>query len=364
MPPTNHHGSSIPFASFRRPILSVRADQVCSVEMNHDSDAHNSELESFQRHIYDRFLDLSSLGPHEFLSASWIQKLLGAFIDCQEEFRFLSELFEKSIKALDICNAARDGIEKIRQWQKHLEIVLSALDSKQRMIGEGQVRRARKALMDLALTMLDERETGSTFSHRNRSFGRHNNTNKNQHHRLPGHSRSLSWSVSRTWSAAKQLQSIANNVVPPRANEVAATNGLAIPVFAMSSVLMFALWALVASIPCQDRGLQIHFSIPRQYSWGTPLLSLYDRIMEEFKKRDRRASSGLLKEIYQMEKCIRHMTDLKEEVERGVQELAQVFDACKNGLDPLEREVREVFRKIMGCRTEGLELLNMGSTAG
>lgn len=392
MPSTDHQGSSMPFASFRRPILSLRSDQVHSMEPNLDSDARDSELESFQKQVCNRFHDLSAVTADEFLSAAWIQKLLDAFLSCQEEFRIIlcnnrahlskppldkliSEFFEKSIKALDICNATRDGIEKIRLWQKHLEIVLSALNSRQRTIGEGQFRRARKALMDLALVMLDEKETGSVFSQRNRSFGRHN-TSKDHHHRQPGHARSLSWSVSRSWSAAKQLQSIANNLVPPRGNEIAATNGLAVPTFTMNYVLMFVLWTLVAAIPCQDRGLQIHFSFPRQYSWGSPLLLLHDRIMDESKKRERRNSNGLLKEIYQMEKCIRQMTDLvdsiqfplseeqREEVEKGVKELGMVFDACKNGVDPLEREVREVFRKIMSCRTEGLELLNRGSTSG
>ncbi|KAL6964337.1 hypothetical protein U1Q18_035392 [Sarracenia purpurea var. burkii] len=362
------------------------------METNNDSDARGSELESFQKHVYTRFHNLSIVNTDEFLSAAWIRKLLDAFLACQEDFRvilcnnksqfskppldrLISDFFEKSIKALDICNATRDGIEMIRLWQKHLEIVLFALDSQQRMIGEGQFRRARRALMDLALLMLEEKETGSVLSHRNRSFGRHNSS-KDHHRRQPGHSRSLSWSVSRSWSASKQLQSIANNLVPPRGNEIAATNGLAVPLFTMSYVLMFVLWTLVAAIPCQDRGLQIHFSIPRQYSWGTPLLSLHDRIVDESKKRDRRNTNGLLKEINQIEKCIRHMTDLvdsiqfpltdeqKEEVEQRVQELARAFDACKSGLDPLEREVREVFRKIMGCRTEGLDFLNRGNTSG
>ena len=42
---------------------------------------------------------------------------------------------------------------------KQLEIVLSAMDSRKRMMGEGQFRRARKALMDLAIAMLDEKES-------------------------------------------------------------------------------------------------------------------------------------------------------------------------------------------------------------
>jgi len=42
-------------------------------------------------------------------------------------------------------------------------------------------------------------------------------------------------------------------------------------------------------------------------------------------------------------------------------ELMRVCEALRNGLDPLERQVREVFRKIMACRTEGLDYLGTSS---
>lgn len=385
MPSTSNQGSPMPFSAFRRSNLGIGSSSIHSSETNLDSNTQNSELDSFQKQVFNRFHALSNGDTDEFLSLTWILKLLDAYIGCQEEFRvilcnnqalfskppldgLISEFFERSIKALDICNATRDGIEKIRLWNKHLQIVLSAFESRKGTMGEGQFRRARKALMDLALMMLDEKEAGSVISHRNRSFGRQNK-NKEAPHRKPGHSRSLSWSVSHSWSATKQLQSIASNLVPPRANEIAATNGLAIPIFTMNFMLMFVLWALVAAIPCQDRGLQIHFSIPRQFSWGPLINSLHVRIMDESKKRDRRNSMGLLKEIDRIEKSVRQISDLvdsaqfpmseeqKEEVENGVHELSLVCEVCKNGLDPLEQQVREVFRKIMSCRTEGLEIL-------
>lgn len=389
MPSTDNQGSSSPFHSFGHSIWSTRREQVHSIEAHHDSSAEELELESFHRQISDHFNALSAVADDELLSIAWIQKLLYAFVCCLEEFRaillkdkalvskppldrFVSEFFERSLKALDIFNATRDGIEKIRLWQKHLEIVQCALDSHKRTTSEGQYRRARKALMDLALTMLDEKDSGSVFSQRNRSFGRHN-ASKDHHHRLPGHSRSLSWSVSRSWSAAKQLQSIANSLAPPRGNEIVATNGLVVPVFAMSSLLLFVLWTLVAAIPCQDRGLNVHFSIPRQFSWGVPLISLHERIIEESKKRERRNSNGLLYEIYLIDKCARQLTDLldvaqfplpeeqKIELDYGIQELTLVCELLKNELDPLERQMREVFRSIMNMRTEGLEFLGSGS---
>ncbi|KAH7518530.1 hypothetical protein FEM48_Zijuj09G0181400 [Ziziphus jujuba var. spinosa] len=392
MPSTDNSGSSSPLASIGRTLRSRRREREHShshshsTDSNHESSALDSELESFQQQVAERFQDLSAVSADGLLSISWIRKLLDMFVGCLEDFkvillknkgqtskspldRFIDDFFERSVKALDICNAARDAIEKIRLWQKHLDIVLSALENRQRALSEGQFRRARKALMDLALMMLEERDSGSIFSNRNRSFGRHH-SKKDQHQSSSGHSRSLSWSVSHSWSAAKQLQSISNNLIPPRASDVAATNGLAIPIFTISSVLMFVLWALVAAIPCQDRGLNVHFTIPRNFSWGTPFLSLYNRILEESKKRENRNANGLLKEICQVERCTRHMTDLVDsaqfplteeqrmEVEQGVQELTTVCDTFRNELDPLERQIREVFRKIMNCRTDGLDILS------
>ncbi|CAA3024825.1 UPF0496 4 [Olea europaea subsp. europaea] len=380
--PSSANQSSLSFASFRRPILGIRDDHIHSMEAIHNSSAQ--EVDSFQRHVFFLFKDLSAVSPEELLSIPWIQKLLDAFISCQEEFkvilannkaqlskppadRLVTEFFDRAIKALDICNASRDGIEKIRLWQKHLDIITCALDDRQRMTGEGQFRRARKALMDLALVMLDEKDTGGIFSNRNRSFGRHKV--KDHRHRSSGHSRSLSWSVSHSWSASKQLQSIANNLALPRGNELAATNGLAMIIYTMSFVLMFILWALVAVIPCQDRSIQIPFAIPRQFSWSAPFFLLHGRIMDESKKREHRNSSGLLKEICQIEKCVHQITDLvdsaqfplreeqKEDLKEYASELSLVCEVCKSELDPLERQLREVFRKIMSCRTEGLEFL-------
>ncbi|KAM3377606.1 protein ROH1 [Capsicum galapagoense] len=383
--PSDSRGSSMPFASFRRSILSIRSEQVHSLELNHDSNVHEIEQEAFQKLVFTRFKELSVAPADEFLSIAWIQKLLDAFTSCQEELRIvlnnnkelllklpqdkvLSDYFDRTIKALDICNSARDGIGKIRLWQKHLEIVVSALDSRQKMIGEGQLRRTRKSLMDLALVMLEEKETGSVLSQRNRSFGRHNKAK--DHQRRPSrHSRSLSWSVSQSWSASKQLQSIASHLVAPRGHEIAATNGIASLIFTMNFVLLFVLWVLVAAVPCQDRSLQIHFTVPRQFSWSNAFWLLHGRIMDEAKKPERRNSNGLLKEIYQLEKCVHHLTDLidsaqlplteglMEEIKMGGQDLSAVCEDLKAGLSPLERHLKEVFRKIMSCRTEGLELL-------
>ncbi|KAG0488013.1 hypothetical protein HPP92_006565 [Vanilla planifolia] len=58
------------------------------------------------------------------------------------------EFFDRGIKALDICNAIRDGIEQIRHWKKHLEIVfLIASDPSLPHPGRGTAPPAKKALL-------------------------------------------------------------------------------------------------------------------------------------------------------------------------------------------------------------------------
>ncbi|CAK9154137.1 unnamed protein product [Ilex paraguariensis] len=388
MPATDYQGVSASFTNFGRSILSIRRDQVHSMDSsNHGATSQELELEAFQRQVAERFRDLSSVDSNELLSVSWIRKLLDVYLCCQEEFRvimfnnrgnfnrapsdrYILEFFERSVKALDVCNAIRDGIEQIRQWQKQLEIVLCALDN-QRSLGEGQFRRAKKALIDLAIGMLDEKDSNTTLAQRNRSFGR---SNVNKDHKSLGHFRSLSWSVSRSWSAAKQLQAIGINLVAPKANEIMATNGLVVAVFTMSYVLFFVMWALVAAIPCQDRGLQTHFYVTRQFIWAVPILSLHERILEESKKRDRRNACGLLKEIREIEKCACQMNELTDsvqfpltedkevEVKQRVKELGLVYEAVKDGLDPLECQVREVFHRIVRSRTEGLDSMGRANT--
>ncbi|KAK4777637.1 hypothetical protein SAY87_017824 [Trapa incisa] len=388
---------SSPFASLGRSIFSFRREQVHSTGSNPDPELLDSALESFHQQVSARFLDLASAGDDELLSIAWIHKLLDAYICSYDEFRqilvgnkestarrpmeqMVNEFFDKSVKALDICNAARDGIQKVRLWHKHLDIAMTALRSNHKtvVVGEAQFRRARKALVDLSLQLLEEKDTSSpvpVLSRMNRSFGRHSlvkDHHPSQVHRPPqrsGHSRSLSWSVSRSWSAVKQLQSITNGLVPPRGNEVIATNGLAIPLFTISFVQAFVLWVLVAAIPCQDRGVNISFSAPRTAPWAVPLMALHDRILEESKNRDRRNVNGLMKEIYQVERRMGHLTNLvdlahfpltdeqRDEVEHEVEELGRVSGALMNGLEPLEQQVREMFRRIANCRAEVLELL-------
>jgi hypothetical protein len=57
----------------------------------------------------------------------------------------------------------------------------------------------------------------------------------------------------------------------------------------MGVVLFVTAWALVAAIPCQDRGLQAHFTVPRSggFPWVGPVTALYDRVLDDSKRATR-----------------------------------------------------------------------------
>ena len=222
-------------------------------------------------------------------------------------------------------------LDLIRQWRKQLAIAAAAHASPDPAapLGEGQIRRARKALTDLTILMLDDKDGGGGgggVGQRNRSFGRANRDahgHGHGHHRRSSsggssgsgsgsHFRSISWSVSRSWSAARQLQAIGGGLPVPRAHDIAATGGLASAMYTMGTVLFVVAWALVAAIPCQDRGLQAHLSAPRSFPWSGPVTTLYERILEESKKKERKHSCGLLKEIHQIERCSRQLMEITD----------------------------------------------------
>ena len=89
MPSTDSPDLSMPFATFRRSVFGLGNDRIHSLESNRSPLVQNTEFESFQNKVFKRFHDLSIAKADEFLSLTWISKLLDALIDCQEEFRVL-----------------------------------------------------------------------------------------------------------------------------------------------------------------------------------------------------------------------------------------------------------------------------------
>ncbi|XWS48885.1 hypothetical protein CRYUN_Cryun13aG0115000 [Craigia yunnanensis] len=380
MPATEYQGSFLGR-------ISIRRNQVIAMDGNHEQELEDLEL--FQKHVSDRFTELLSppddVPVDALLSISWLRKLLDVFLCCEAEFkailmmgrdpsqiskppldRLIPELLDRAMKALDLFNAVTNGLDSVKHCQKLAEIAVSALD--QNPIGDGQARRAKKALASLMSAMnLDDKEGANTkTTERSWSFGRQGG-NKD---RAPGHFRSLSLQVAKNWSAAKQIQAMTTNLVAPRGAEA---SGLASPVYIMSVIMVFVMWALVAAIPCQERnGLATHFPVPKQLSWAHSMIGLQEKIGDEWKKKEKKGIVGLLEEMQKMEKLglsLMEFTDSfqfpgeSEKVEEAAAQVVELAETCRRmeeGLVPLHMQTREVFHRIVRSRTEFLDVLDQG----
>jgi len=162
MPPTDSSSSpAAPLASIGRSIRSLRRDhnQIHSFHAAGDSDLDAAD--AFQRRAADLLTDLLADGPPDLLSLAWTTRLLDAFRLCLEDFRallfgpgaaaaarppldrLLADFFDRAVKALDLCNAVRDGLDLVRQWRNHLAIAAAVLSAPAAPLGEAQIRRAR-----------------------------------------------------------------------------------------------------------------------------------------------------------------------------------------------------------------------------
>ncbi|KAL0688173.1 hypothetical protein Bca4012_087850 [Brassica carinata] len=372
--------------------ISIRRNQIISMDVNHEQELE--ELEYFQKHVSDRFSELiSPSSPSDpILSIPWLQNLLDVFMSCETEFkgvlstvriskspsleRLLSEMLERILKALDICNAVVNGIDSVRQSRRLAEIAVTAL--KQRPLCDGSVRRAKRALASLVVGLNDDvkvRNNGSGGSSnqqrttfRSWSFGQRSNVTVVGGGGSSGH-------VSKNWSATKQIQGMVGNLVLPRGAEA---SGPAMPVYIMSSVMVLVMWVIVAAVPCQTSNVLVApLQLPKHQSWASAAVNIQERIGEEMKRKEKRfgGGGGLMEEMQRMEKIGLSLLEFTErfrfpaeeveaeEVAEKVDEMDEICRGMEVGLEDLQRQVREVFHGLVRSRLEIASLVDQASAA-
>ncbi|KAF2576723.1 hypothetical protein F2Q70_00002771 [Brassica cretica] len=365
--------------------ISIRRNQFTDV----NTEQEQEDLELFQKHIADRFTELLTPPPppqppsEQIMSVTWLRKLMDVFLCCEAEFkaillmgrdptqiskppfdRLVPEMLDRSIKALDICTAVVNGIDSVRHYQRLAEIAVAALE--QRPLGDGNVRRAKRALANLLIALsIEDKENvssgggGNKTVERSWSFGR----------RGGGSSAASKGgaTIGRNWSAAKQIHAMTANLTPPRGNEAA---GLPLPMFIMSTVTVFVMWVLTAAVPCQERaGLANHLPVPKHLNWAQSLVGIHEKIGDEWKKKEKKGSAGLMEEMTRMEKLGHSLIEFadgfhypaeKEAAESAAAQVAEMAEICRRmeeELVPLQQQIREVFHRIVRSRAEILEVL-------
>lgn len=370
--------------------ISIRRNQFTDV----NTEQEQEDLELFQKHIADRFTELLSPPPppqqpsdetntvasvpatEQIMSVTWLRKLMDVFLCCEAEFkaillmgrdptqiskppfdRLVPEMLDRSIKALDICTAVVNGIDSVRHYQRLAEIAVAALE--QRPLGDGNVRRAKRALSNLLIALSIEDKENVSGGGRGGAASKGGAT--------IGQLKSSSWAVGRNWSAAKQIHAMTANLAPPRGNEAA---GLPLPMFIMSTVTVFVMWVLTAAVPCQERaGLANHLPVPKHLNWAQSLVGIHEKIGDEWKKKEKKGSAGLMEEMTRMEKLGHSLVEFadgfhypaeKEAAESAAAQVAEMAEICRRmeeELVPLQQQIREVFHRIVRSRAEILEVL-------
>ncbi|XP_010422081.1 PREDICTED: uncharacterized protein LOC104707430 isoform X2 [Camelina sativa] len=358
-----------------------RRNQVVSMDVNHEQELE--ELEDFQKHVAERFAELlpqsspsDSPESHPVLSIHWLRKLLDVFwlrklldvfMSCESEFhsvltsnpsqiskppldKLVPEMLDRIVKALDICTAVVNGVDSVRQIQRLAEIAVTAL--KQTPLSDGSVRRAKRALASLLAALNVDKNSGGGSGRRSTSeqwssFGRRSGGSGG------------GGCVSKNWSAAKQIQAMTANLVAPRGGEAS-------PLYIMSSVMVMVMWTLVAAVPCQtSNGLLVHLPLPKHQVWASAAVSISERIGEEMKKKETRCG-GLMEEMQRMERIGLKLMEFsegfrfngEEDVTAEVAEMEEICRKMEDGLEGLQRRVREVFHRLVKSRSEILEVID------
>jgi hypothetical protein len=181
------------------------------------------------------------------------------------------------------------------------------------------------------------------------------------------------------------MNAMAAHLAPPPPQAAAGAGcGLGLALYTMSSLLVFAMWALVGAVPCQDRAsaaINPPVAPPKQAQWAGPMSAIQDRIAEVWKRREKKGASavGLLAEMQAVERAARDLNTLLEEEEEEpmivgeertrevterAEELAAACRELEEGLAPLERQVRAVFHRVVACRAELVRCMENSARTG
>ncbi|CAN6242713.1 unnamed protein product [Urochloa humidicola] len=388
-------------------MLSFRRSATAVASFDPAQDDELLALDALQAHVADRLQALSahaaaSSPASPALSLPFLSKLLDAVLSSDAAFRAVlavgpvaaalsrppadrlaADLLDRAVKTLDVLNAASLTLASLRA--AHRAALTAATCLLAPALHRAHLARSRRAIARLfpddARAGGGSAGGGSVPSPSSRTM------------------RALSFSVSKNWSAGRHMNAMAAHLAPPPQAPAAAAGagcGLGLALYTMSSVLVFAMWALVAAVPCQDRtsaaATAPPVSPPKQAQWAAPMSALQERIAEEWRRREKKGSSsgpsastaGLLAEMQAVERAARDLNCLLEEIaeeeeeeeahglvgeERArdvterAEELAAACRALEDGLAPLERQVRAVFHRVVACRAEVVRCIDHSSRA-
>ncbi|KAG0502143.1 hypothetical protein HPP92_002215 [Vanilla planifolia] len=359
--------SSTPFRGFTG--ISLRRHQVASEEEVHQLDLLHSHLADYLKSLLQSpaaASDSKSLSPPPAaaattLSLPFLHKLLDALLTCQADFKSLlllvlsqnpslvsrpsidrtvSDLVDRAVKVLDLCNAVSISLQSLRHWSRHADIVASALHRPGSPSIPPQLTRAQRALSKLLLSSPSCFNASSSTSRR----------------------------MCRICSATKHLYGLTSGLSATRGGDSGSAAVLGLAVHTISSLLHFTMWVMVNSFPCGEEAMPPLPPVPsaaRQMPWAATMAALHDRIAEEVRKERKEVgmpvTAGMLAETVAVKRSGRKVMEKVnsgDTPEEAAEELAAATRKLEEGLGPFERKLREVFHRFVRWREEVLRCLD------
>ncbi|KAG0531238.1 hypothetical protein BDA96_04G006600 [Sorghum bicolor] len=394
-------------------MLSFRRSATAVASFDPAQDDELLALDALQSHVADRLNALSAHGATPgapLLSLPFLSKLLDAVVSSDAAFRgvlaltpvaaalarppadrLATDLLDRAVKTLDVLNAASLTLASLRAAHR------AALAAASCLLLAPSLHTAHLARARRAIARLFPADDASPNTAKASGCSAASPSARTM--------RALSLSVSKNWSAGRHMNAMAAHLAPPPQSSAAAAAagagcGLGLALYTMSSVLVFAMWALVGAVPCQDRASAASnppVAPPKQAQWAAPMSALQDRIAEEWRRKEKKGScsgsaptAGLLAEMQTLERAARELNSVLEEITEEVEgeedeerrrqgivsedrardvteraeELAAACRALEDGLAPLERQVRAVFHRVVACRAEVVRCMDLSARAG
>ncbi|OQU84172.1 hypothetical protein SORBI_3004G006500 [Sorghum bicolor] len=390
-------------------MLSFRRSATAVASFDPAQDDELLALDALQSHVADRLNALSAHGATPgapLLSLPFLSKLLDAVVSSDAAFRgvlaltpvaaalarppadrLATDLLDRAVKTLDVLNAASLTLASLRAAHR------AALAAASCLLLAPSLHTAHLARARRAIARLFPADDASPNTAKASGCSAASPSARTM--------RALSLSVSKNWSAGRHMNAMAAHLAPPPQSSAAAAAagagcGLGLALYTMSSVLVFAMWALVGA----DRASAASnppVAPPKQAQWAAPMSALQDRIAEEWRRKEKKGScsgsaptAGLLAEMQTLERAARELNSVLEEITEEVEgeedeerrrqgivsedrardvteraeELAAACRALEDGLAPLERQVRAVFHRVVACRAEVVRCMDLSARAG
>lgn len=283
------------------------------------------------------------LGAHHSVEA-FVPDLQQALADGNT--KWLDEYLDDSVKLLDICNALKDAIADVKNYQVFVQLALHTLEKGN--MGEAQLRRAKNALSKCMDALKRKDEDVNHFGHRRSKL--------------------------ETCSSMLRRMGEKLNV------EDASKGNFFRAIYAAQVTTIFICGVLTAGLSFKPRRALSTISVGGQSAWSVSLSQLQHRVKEQVEKKKAKGACALLEELDKTDLAVRCLQERVErmlnakafplasnqlaEVKKFTSSLRDCSMELSQGLAPLEVQVGEVFKVLIASRMALLDIYSRASVCG